>query len=370
MGQITGGVAHDFNNLLMVIGGSAKKLKRTLPDGQQGRSLDMIELAVQKGEALTKKLLSFSRRRTLSPQVIDLSACIEALRGVLAQSVTGDITFEVNLPRETIAVKIDPSELEIALLNLTVNARDAMPDGGKITIALTRAEPPEGQTPANLQGTFAAISVTDTGTGIPAEIREKIFEPFFTTKPVDRGTGLGLSQVFGFVNQSRGTVTVTSELGRGSRFTLFLPVSKERLEAPPERTGQVVSSLARARVLLVEDNPDVAIIAADYLEQCGCNVIKVESGEKAVDTLNRRNDIDLVLSDIAMPGMSGLELGRLVRDYHSEVPIVLATGYSDKATQAVEEGFILLEKPYSLEAMRESLAAASARRAGSTAPIA
>jgi two-component system NtrC family sensor kinase len=355
LGQLTGGVAHDFNNLLMVIGGSARKLKRSQPEGKELRSLEMIELAVQKGESLTRKLLSFSRRRTLSPQVIDLAACILSLRGVLAQSVQADVELDFRMPHEQIAVKLDPSELEIALLNLTLNARDAMPDGGKITIALDRVRSPSAGMPANLAGDFAVVTVSDSGVGIPDNVRERIFEPFFTTKPVDKGTGLGLSQVFGFVNQSQGAVTVASEVGRGARFTLFLPVSDEALPDIAPAAKPPAATLEQARVLLVEDNPDVATVAADYLEQCGCRVVKAISAEAAVETLNRRKDIDLVFSDIVMPGMSGLELGRLVRDHHPEIPVVLASGYSDKAARAVEDGFVLLEKPYSLEALRRSL---------------
>jgi two-component system NtrC family sensor kinase len=361
LGRLTGGVAHDFNNLLMVIGGSAKRLKRSPHDPKELRLLEMIELAAQKGESLTRKLLSFSRRRTLSPQVIDLAAAIEAMRGVLAQSVSGDIEIELRLPVQLVAVRLDPSELEIALLNLTLNARDAMPEGGKIIIALERADASRGL-PANLQGEHAALSVTDTGAGIAPEIRERIFEPFFTTKAVDKGTGLGLSQVYGFVTQSQGAVTVTSQVGRGSTFTLFLPLSTEAPQAVASIVPPPSADLERRRVLLVEDNPDVATVAADYLEQCGCSVIKAGNAESAVATLNQRKDIDLVFSDIAMPGMSGLELGRLVRDHHPEIPVVLASGYSDKAARAVEEGFLLLEKPYSLEAMQRSLSAVVIRR--------
>jgi two-component system NtrC family sensor kinase len=360
LGQLTGGVAHDFNNLLMVIGGSTQKLKRAPHDAKALRALEMIELAVKKAESLTRKLLSFSRRRTISPQVIDLSACIDSLRSVLAQSVTGDIAIELHLPERLIAVKLDPSELEIALLNLTLNARDAMPEGGKITIALERAA--TDMLPAGLQGEFAALSVSDTGRGVAAEIRERIFEPFFTTKPLDKGTGLGLSQVYGFVTQSQGRVTVASLPGRGATFTMFLPVSSEVPEVSAPIVPRPVASLDQRRVLLVEDNPEVATVAADYLEQCGCHVVKADNAEAAVETLNQRRDIDLVFSDIAMPGMSGLELGRLVRDHHPEIPVVLATGYSDKAARAVEEGFLLLEKPYSLEAMQRSLTAVSGKR--------
>jgi two-component system NtrC family sensor kinase len=237
-----------------------------------------------------------------------------------------------------------------------------MPDGGKITFSLRRVHSINGGLPANLPGEFAAISVTDSGEGVPVAIRERIFEPFFTTKAVDKGTGLGLSQVFGFVNQSQGAVTVTSEVGHGARFSMFLPVSAEMPAVKPSATDTPAASLEHSRVLLVEDNPDVGTIAADYLEQCGCSVVRADNAEIAIETLNRRSDIDLVFSDIAMPGMSGLELGRLVRDHYPEIPVVLASGYSDKAARAVEEGFLLLEKPYSLEAMRRSLSDLAVRK--------
>jgi two-component system NtrC family sensor kinase len=193
--------------------------------------------------------------------------------------------------------------------------------------------------------------------GISEDIRERIFEPFFTTKPVDKGTGLGLSQVYGFVKQAEGAITVTSQVDRGSRFIMFLPLT----DAVPDVTSppliQDPARLERTCVLLVEDNRDVATIATDYLEQCGCSVVQAENAEAAIETLNRRQDIDLVFSDIAMPGMSGLELARLVRDHYPEIGIFLATGYSDKATRAVEEGFRVIDKPYSLDVMRESLTA-------------
>jgi two-component system NtrC family sensor kinase len=277
---------------------------------------------------------------------------------VLAQSVTGDIELEVKLPSQPVAVEIDPTELEIALINPTLNARDAMADGGKILITVERVNSSRDLLPAELRGRFAAVSVSDTGIGISEQIRERIFEPFFTTKPVDKGTGLGLSQVYGFVRQAQGAVTVTSEVGRGSRLTMYLPVT----DAVPESTSAAVvlesGKLEGIRVLLVEDNPEVAIVATDYLEQCGCCVLRAENAEKALEALNGEERINLVLSDIAMPGMSGLELARLVRDHHPEIGIVLATGYSDKASRAVEEGFRLIEKPYSLDVMRQSLTAA------------
>jgi two-component system NtrC family sensor kinase len=287
---------------------------------------------------------------------------VDSLRGVLAQSITGDIQLDLQLPSEPIAVRIDPTELEIALLNLTLNARDAMPNGGKILITVERANSSCSAIPADLRGEFGAVSISDTGVGISEDIRDRIFEPFFTTKPVDKGTGLGLSQVYGFVKQAQGAITFNSEVGGGSTFTLFLPLT----DAVPEGTSAPVASVAakleRRRVLLVEDNADVATIATDYLEQCGCSVVQAENAERALDTLNRRKDIDFVFSDIVMPGMSGLELARLVRDHHPEIGIVLATGYSDKANRAVQEGFSLIEKPYSLDVMRQSLSAAARHR--------
>jgi two-component system NtrC family sensor kinase len=350
LGQLTGGVAHDFNNLLMTVGGSARKLRRTNKDPKELQSLHMIEAAVQKGEGLTRKLLAFSRRQSLSPEVIDLAECVRKLRGVLEQSVRGDIAIEIAVPSRTIAVKVDPDELEIALLNMTLNARDAMPDGGRIriTVGIEPAENPEGID-------TAFIEFSDTGIGIPDNIRERIFEPFFTTKAVDKGTGLGLSQVYGFVQQSDGSITVSSQTGAGATFRIVLPTSREA-PRPADPVQKRAKQVRHGTVLLVEDHPDVSIVAADYLEHSGCKVVLANSAEAAIDALNKRHDIDLVLSDIVMPGMSGLELGRLLREYHPEIPVILASGYSDKATVATQEGFTLLRKPYSQEALEKILA--------------
>ena len=356
LGQLTGGVAHDFNNLLMVVGGSARKLRRTNKDPRELQSLQMIDAAVQKGEGLTRKLLAFSRRQSLSPEVIDLPECVRRLRGVLEQSVRGDIEIEIVAPARTIAVKVDPDELEIAFLNLTLNARDAMPDGGRIEISIDTVPPKATDLPTAGAGEMVVIEFTDTGSGIPESIRERVFEPFFTTKAVDKGTGLGLSQVYGFVQQSNGKITLSSEVGGGTTFRLILPCCSE---APKSRADESSDSrsrdVAQATVLLVEDHPDVAVVARDYLEQFGCKVIQVGSAEVAIEALNKRQDIDVVLSDIVMPGMSGLELGRLVREYHPEIAMILASGYSDKATVAIEEGFTLIRKPYSLETLRRTL---------------
>ena len=356
LGQLTGGVAHDFNNLLMVIGGSAQKLRRRHDDPQDSRSIGMIESAVQKGESLTRQLLSFSRRQSLSPKVVDLVDCVERFHDVLKQSVRSDIDIELKAPRRVIPVKIDTNEFEIALLNLTLNARDAMPDGGRIIIAIRTIRFGEDAGSAGLQGDFAAIDFGDTGSGIPAEIQDRIFEPFFTTKKVDKGTGLGLSQVYGFAQQSGGSITVGARAERGATFQLLLPLSAEQPQPVRDAPDEVVPLERSGTVLLVEDNAAVSIVASDYLEQCGFNVLHASSAEAAIENLGARRDIDLVFSDIVMPGMSGLELARLIRDHHPEIPVVLTSGYSDRTADALEEGFVLLRKPYSLDELRKSLA--------------
>jgi two-component system NtrC family sensor kinase len=358
LGQLTGGVAHDFNNLLMVVGGSARKLKRTNKDSKELHSLQMIESAVQKGERLTRKLLAFSRRQSLSPEVVDLPDCVRKLRAVLEQSIQGNVEIEILAPSWEIAVKVDPDELEIALLNLTLNARDAMPDGGRIKITVGTRPLAMKADGGELAHDMAFIEFTDSGVGIPDSIRERIFEPFFTTKPVDKGTGLGLSQVYGFVQQSKGSITVSTTAGGGATFMILLPISP--IPAMPKSAALIDSGsdeVARTTVLLVDDHPDVSAVAADYLEQYGCKVLLATSAEAAIDALNKRRDIDLVLSDIVMPGLSGLELGRLVREYYPEIGVILACGYSDKAEAATEEDFPIIRKPYSPDALKRAMAA-------------
>jgi len=355
LGRLTGGVAHDFNNLLMVVGGSVQKLRRRHNDLQDRKTFDMIDSAVAKGAGLTRQLLSFSRRHNVAAKLVDLGDSVTKFADVLRQSVRSDIAIEIEAPREQVIVEIDPNEFEIALLNLALNARDAMPEGGRISISI-RTETLKNFGPRRLNGNYAILGFADTGAGIPEDIRDRIFEPFFTTKPVDRGTGLGLSQIYGFIQQSNGAITVDSELGRGTRFDLFLPRSTESpaqdaevSETAPQQVGK------SSTLLLVEDHPDVAAVATDYAEQCGFTVVRVGSAEDAIDLLNNRRDIDLVFSDIVMPGMSGLELGRLIREHHPETPVVLASGYSDRSASALSEGFPLLQKPYTLDTLRKAL---------------
>ena len=314
IGQLTGGVAHDFNNLLMIISGSAQRLRRDLSGEKHTRLLDMIANATTRGESLTRQLLAFSRRQMLTPAVIDLSERLPELEDMLNRSLGGDIAIDVVVPSKMCAVKVDPSELELALLNLAVNARDAMPKGGTLTIAAEPAVLEGRAVEEGLRGEFIAIRVTDTGDGIPADVLPRVFEPFFTTKEVGKGTGLGLSQVYGFAKQSGGTATITSVAGHGTTITVYLPHTDE-FPAPSivHEEPEVVSQRA-GTVLLVEDNAEVADVVSAYFQQLGYGVRQVATAREALELLDNGPKIDLVFSDILMPGgMNGLELGHAIR---------------------------------------------------------
>ena len=357
IGQLTGGVAHDFNNLLMIVSGSAQRLRRDLTEEKHTRLLDMIANATARGESLTRQLLAFSRRQMHTPAVIDLAQRLPELKEMLNRSLRGDITIEVAVPRKSCAIKVDPSELELALLNLAVNARDAMPNGGVVGITAKPVVLKGKAVEEGLSGEFVAIRVTDNGSGISADVLPHVFEPFFTTKEVGKGTGLGLSQVYGFAKQSGGTATVTSTVGRGTAITLYLPRTQE---LPAPSVAQAVPEAAPQRtgtVLLVEDNPEVAEVATAYLRQLGYTVKPVASAREALDALGSSDpSIDLVFSDILMPGgINGLELAKTIRERYPPMPVLLCTGFSTSAQDAVRDGFVVLQKPFDLAALEQGL---------------
>jgi len=349
LGQLTGGVAHDFNNLLMIISGSLHILKKDAADeARLQRAISAIETATKRGAALTNQLLTFARRQSVNPQAIDLAGRISAIREVLDAGVGSAVRLAFDVDREVWPIRADVSELETALLNLVINARDAMPDGGTVTISARNAILAE--TP--YAGEFAAISVADTGLGIPSDVLDKIFEPFFTTKPFGKGTGLGLSQVHGFAHQAGGTVKVASELGKGTAFTIFLP---RGTDAPARETPEAVPFRGSGTVLLVEDNPDVASVSIGLLEQLGYNVHRVADAEAALRELEK-DGVDFVFSDIVMPGkMDGLSLAHHLRQTHPRLPILLATGYSEAAAD-VRGDFPILRKPYEIHELSEAIA--------------
>ncbi|MCK1754311.1 PAS domain S-box protein [Bradyrhizobium sp. 137] len=349
LGQLTGGVAHDFNNLLMIISGSLHMLKRGTDDeAKVQRAISAIETATKRGAALTNQLLTFARRQSVNPQAVDFAERIAAIREVLDAGVGSSVRLVFDISGEVWPIKTDVSELETALLNLVINARDAMPDGGTVTIGAHNVVLHE----PTLAGNFVAIDVSDTGFGIPDDVLDKIFEPFFTTKPIGKGTGLGLSQVHGFAHQAGGTIKVASELGKGTTFTILLPRADD---APSREPAGASSFRGSGTVLLVEDNPDVASVSVGLLEQLGYSVRRVADAEAALLEIEK-NGVDFVFSDIVMPGkMDGLGLAQHLRQIRPGLPILLATGYSEVAA-GVRGDFPILRKPYEIHELSEAIA--------------
>ena len=347
LGQLTGGVAHDFNNLLMIITGNVHTLKKIAGDNPAGqRAVQAIETASQRGAALTRQLLTFARRQSVNPQTVDLRTRIHTVREVLDTGLGGTVQLHIDMDHDVWPVTVDPVEFETALVNLVVNARDAMPDGGSVTIHAGNVFIDDD----TRKGDHVAIRVQDCGMGIPPDVMSKIFDPFFTTKPIGKGTGLGLSQVHGFAHQAGGTVAVTSELGKGTTFTICLPRGGSTV-APAARE---VSSIGSGTVLLVEDNPDVANASAGLLKQLGYSVRWVSDAETALKELER-DGIDLVFSDIVMPGkMDGLGLARAIKLKRPGMPILLASGYIE-AAQSARADFPILRKPYQLYELSQAL---------------
>ncbi|MGC1541832.1 MAG: ATP-binding protein [Xanthobacteraceae bacterium] len=366
IGQLTGGVAHDFNNLLMIVGGTVARLRRRVTGEKETQLLDAIANATDRGESLTRQLLAFSRRQVLQPSVIDLAERLPEIKDMLSRSLRGDIDIRLGVPRRSCAVKVDPSEFELALLNLAFNARDAMPSGGTLTISakpmLLRGKGSE----EGLNGEFVAVRVADSGTGIPPEVLPRVFEPFFTTKEVGKGTGLGLSQVYGFARQSGGAASISTSPRRGTAVTLFLPRSFETPAQPRHEIASAAIAPPAGTVLLVEDNAEVAEVGRAYLEQLGYAVRHAPGAQAGLDFLAGEAGIDLVFSDILMPGgMNGLQLAEMVRRLYPDITVLLTTGYSSSAQDAVRRGFAVLQKPYDLTALQSALRDA---HAPSTAP--
>jgi len=353
IGQLTGGVAHDFNNLLMVVNGAAEKVKRSVPQESVSVPLEMIKTAVKRGQKLTGQLLSFARRQTLETEVIDLAETLPHISEMLKRSLRGDIEIKAFAPDRPCRARVDPGELELALLNLGVNARDAMPHGGVLSLAVRHVRLSGEAEVDGLRGEFIAIELMDCGIGIAPDVLPRVFDPYFTTKGAGKGTGLGLSQVYGFAKQSGGTAIIQSKLGRGTTVSIYLPATEEPVAAErkhPTLADQIQGEKGTA--LLVEDNEEVATVSAAYLEQLGYTVDVAHNGSEALQKLQNDPSYDLIFSDLLMPGsVAGLELARFVRSNHPDIPILLTTGYSQKAQEAVREGFPILRKPYDLQSL-------------------
>lgn len=353
IGRLTGGVAHDFNNLLTVIRSSADLLRMpTLTAEKRERYVDAISDTADRAAALTSQLLAFARRQPLRPERFDVAARVEGMAQMIRTSVGSPIAVTIDAPPAGI-VNADVNQFESALLNLIVNARDAMPAGGRLGIAVRRARGvPAVRGHAAASGEFVAVTVSDDGNGIAPETMKHIFEPFFTTKALTKGTGLGLSQVHGFAKQSGGEVDVRSTIGAGTAFTLFLPIVEGEADVAAAARGPVRTAVPTRRVLLVEDNQAVGEFARGLLEELGQIVTWVQNAEAALELLATAADkFDLVFSDVIMPGMNGLDLARRIDARWPELRVVLTSGYSDVLADESGHGFELLRKPYSVEGL-------------------
>ena len=359
IGQLTGGIAHDFNNLLMVISGGLEMLDRNAEPGRRERLLSGMRQAALRGSALTKQLLAFSRRQALKPEPLNLARQIGKMRELLDRSLRGDVHVQFDFARDLWNVEVDAGELELVVLNLAVNARDAMPNGGTIAISGRNCQ---GFRDDGLEGDYVRLSVSDTGTGMSPEVQAHVFEPFFTTKEIGKGTGLGLAQVHGFVNQSHGGVRIRSELGRGTTISLYLPRSDR---TPPVEADCAESAPRRVKgrhaglVLLVEDDDEVAKLTTEMLQQLGFEVIRAASAAAALGALANGRQVDLVFSDIMMPGgMNGVELAREIRKRRLGLPVLLTSGYAEASRSEAEAvGVRILPKPYRLDDLSTALGA-------------
>jgi signal transduction histidine kinase/CheY-like chemotaxis protein len=347
IGQLTGGVAHDFNNLLMVISGGLQMLDRNNDPARRKRLMDGMQQAAQRGAGLTKQLLAFSRRQHLKPEPVDLKRQIGGMQELLDRSLRGDVHVSFEFAQNLWPVEVDPGELELVVLNLAVNARDAMPNGGTIVVRAENerhsGEPAEHR---------VRLSVIDTGTGMSPEIQARVFEPFFTTKDVGKGSGLGLAQVHGFAEQSGGSIEIDSKVGSGTTISLLLPRSQTQPGPDEHHLGE--SSMARVdedkkgSILLVEDDDEVAALVSEMLDELGYDVIRTASAAAALGALANGRAIDVLFSDIMMPGgMNGVELAREAHARLPDLPILLTSGYAEAAALAAEsEGVRILAKPY------------------------
>jgi PAS domain S-box-containing protein len=347
IGQLTGGVAHDFNNLLAVVSSSVDVLASRAQNYMDTKVLDAIRRAVDRGALLTQQLLSFARQQPLTVERYDLNRVIRSFEPVLRRAGNSAIEMDIRRAHDAKTVLLDAARFEAALLNLVVNARDAMPAGGKLVVAVENVELGAGKVGTLAPGSYVRTSVSDTGTGMPPAVVARAFEPFFTTKEIGKGTGLGLSQVYGFIAQSGGEVVIDSEEGKGTVVSMYLPV----FEGAPD-DAIVAEDASVDTVLIVEDEPDLLDAAGQLFRSIGYEVVTASNGIDAMAILERRTDIDILFTDIVMPkGMDGIQLARSARELRPELTVVLASGYSLQALRdqyGRVDDFAFVNKPYRL----------------------
>jgi signal transduction histidine kinase/CheY-like chemotaxis protein len=355
MGQLTGGVAHDFNNLLTAVSGSLALLEPRISDERSLRLLHIAQRGAARGAHLTEALLAFARKQRLDPVPADLNAIVAEMSEILGRSI-GAIEIRHVLAAELWPVLLDVSQIETALLNIALNARDAMPEGGVLVIETANVPAGDPELPADVAGQDCVLaSLRDTGTGMSREVIERAFEPFFTTKEIGKGTGLGLSMVFGVVRQSGGAVRIRSRPQEGTIVQIFLPRAVEvvALGSPAVSRGQATES---AHILVLDDDPDVRWITAEYLRELGYTVTEADSGRAALAVLERGEPCDLMLADLVMPGLSGADTARLARRTRPDLKVLFCSGYADLSRLERDAGNdALLKKPFHPDILAEAV---------------
>jgi CheY-like chemotaxis protein len=355
IGQLTGGIAHDFNNMLAVISGSLELLMKRSGalDARARRYIETAAEGANRAAQLTQRLLSFARQQPLQPEPTQCNTLVRNMLDLLSRSMGPQIELCAKLDPDLWWVEVDLNQIENVLLNLAVNARDAMPKGGRVTIKTDNVVVASGH-PELQAGDYVIIRLSDTGEGMPPDVARKAFDPFFTTKEVGKGTGLGLSQAYGFAKQSRGHIEIQSQLGEGTTVSIYMPrYLGQHPEKSAEQAGQdeIVSSV-RHLVLVVDDEASVRRFSSDALSEFGCQVIEAESAHEALAILRDRHDVALLFSDIVMPGASGVELAHQARKLQPSLKVLLTTGYPRDALSSdlsFEEGWEILPKPFHLD---------------------
>ncbi len=370
IGQLTGGVAHDFNNLLTVVLGNVDILQRRSAMGTPGNilvseRLEAIRAAAERGATLTSHLLAFARRQPLIPKLIDLNATIRGMRDLLDSALGMRVSTEFRLADDLWLTMVDESQIELVILNLLINARDAMPNGGVITIETANHRRNEtGYADRPPAGDYVGITIRDTGTGISPHILGRVFEPFFTTKPTGAGSGLGLSQVFGTARQSGGGVRIESEVGRGTAVTVDLPRASVDAARMPVNQRKIELKVTPATILLADDNDQVRSVTAATLRDLGYHVLDVASGDGALSALRNDTGIDILMTDLVMPEMNGFQVAVAAKAWRPEMPIVFISGHADQIEDMMSIGDRLLRKPFSVGDLHRVIEAAIAERQG------
>jgi len=366
IGRLSGGIAHDFNNLLTAIRGYSELLLTSLAGSPLRADVEEIFNAAERAATLTGQLLAFSRRQILSPEIIVLNQRVMDMSRMLNRLIGEHIAIDLHLATDLWSVRADAAQLEQVLVNLALNARDAMPDGGRLAVETANREINAAQARALeiSPGSFVEMVVRDTGVGIPADVQGRIFEPFFTTKPKGAGTGLGLSMVYGFVRQSGGAVSVQSAPGRGSAFSLLLPRIDDTTAAPPTPRTLIASRQGTGTILIAEDERALRRLSATVLRQAGYQTIEASDGQQALDlfTVHGRA-IVMVVTDVVMPRMGGIELAKRLRQARPGMPLLFVTGYVDQSEALHEQGTPVLLKPFSPDALLKAVTAALASSA-------